>query len=343
MSDKKDLKKSNKDKPKPALKAPQINIPEGFDLTHKRNALGISIEEDRIIALQALISGKSISISSADEEKFQPGIVKNGRIENPAAIVTAFKTLKKRAKFNAYVASINIPSHFFTLKEFDTPEGYFVEDNDNLQWEMGQHINDNPASYKIRSVQTGEGKIGQKILAVASRTGFLDERMRLLISLGLSPCAIEPDIIAAYNALSVIFIDYPSDKFLIVDISAPFTSFCMVVNGDFIPGGLFHTPKEVISGEDGAFELAQVMTQAFNKHFAIHGYVLGKKSPEMLIASGCYAEAYLVSQMGNYMNMQVFDTDPFKSSWVDISKLKTTVPWPRLIKPFGMAMRSPYV
>lgn len=240
------------------------------------------------------------------------------------------------------VASINIPSHFLSMKEFDVPAGYFAPDNDNLQWEMSQHVNAEADSLCIKSVEVGEGKLGRKSIAVASRAGLIEERAKLLTALGLSPSAVEPDIVAAFNALSVIFLDFPAENFLIVDISAPFTSFGMAVKGVFVPGGYFNTPREVLHGEDGSFELAQKLTLSFNKHFAVHGFTLGKKSPDMMMACGRFAETYLVSQVGNYMNLHIFEGDPFKSSWVDVSKLKTSVPWQRLIKPFGMAMRSPY-
>jgi len=295
-----------------------------------------------LTVVQALIGAKSIQLTIADEEKLPPGVVKDGRIENPAAVIEAFKVLKKRAKLTAYIASINIPSHFCAIKEFDVPEGYFDDSNDNLAWEMGQHVNEIASLYKIKAVEAGEGNVGKRNLAVASRSVLVEERARLLTSFGLSPCAVEPDIIAAFNALSVIFLDFPSENFLIVDISAPYTSFGLASKGAFISGGYFRTPAEVISGDDGSFPLARALTQEFNKFFALHGFVLGKKGPEMMIACGRYAESFLASKTGNYMNLQVFDGDPFKSSWVDASKLKTTIPWARLIKPFGLAMRSPY-
>ncbi len=289
-----------------------------------------------------MVNGKEISITAADEENLPPETVREGRIENSKALVDAFKTMRKRAKFKAYMASISLPAHFCMLKEFDVPEGYFSETNDNLAWEIEQHINDKVTSFKTDFVDIGVGKIGKRSLAVASRAGLVNERANFLASVGLAPCAVEPDIISAHNALALIFLDFPSEHFLIVDISAPFTSFGMTIDGAFVTGGYFFTPKEVISGEEGSFELARALTQAFDSYFAVHGYAFGKKGPEMMIASGRYAESYLVSQVGNYLNVQVYDSDPFKSSWINVSKLKTSIPWPRLIKPFGLAMRSPY-
>lgn len=292
--------------------------------------------------VQALVTAKGISITAAAEENLPPETVRNGRFEDQTALVAAFKAVRKRAKLNAYLASINIPAHFCTMKEFAVPEGYFSNDNDNLDWEIGQHVTGAISSYKTGFIEIDAVETKKRSLVVASRRGLIDERTKFLIAAGLSPCAVEPDILSTHNALAVIFLDFPSERFLIVDISAPFTSFGMVVDGVFLSGGYFPTPQEVISGEDGSFELARALTQAFNGYFAIQGFALGKKGPEMMIASGIYAEPFLVSQVGNYLNVQVYDSDPFKSSWVDTSKLKTAIPWHRLIKPFGLAMRSPY-
>ncbi|RKZ28019.1 hypothetical protein DRQ36_11025 [bacterium] len=316
-----------------------------MSLTPKRVGLGISIEHDRIIALQADISPKGVLVEVVDEQILPPGALAEGVVKDLAGVVDSFRELKKRAKLSAEGAAINLPGHFYTLKKFETPPGYFSNENGNLDWEMQQHLTGSISDYCISHVVAGQGEKGENNVVVAARLAPLDERAGLLLNFGLSVYAVEPGILSINNGLAAAFGDLPDERVLLVDISAPYCTFALLINGVFMPGGVFYTPHDLVSGhpENAIQELAQDLEASFNSFYAIEGYSMTGRRPGLMVVAGRFADANVADKLAAVSGIPVFKGDLFAGGLVK-SKLKNTgIPWQRLVKPLGLALRAPNV
>ena len=313
-------------------------MPEGFSYSQKQVGLGIALEEDRIVALQAEVSPKGVSITSADEQVLPPDIISHGRIVSPVELVDNFYLLKKSAKFNHKKASINLPIHSCSIKTFTLPEGYFSSDAESLEWEMKQHLAGNLSDYKLAMVVSGKLGTNEVIIAIAAHPELVDERVVALRNCSIKAQSVDPDLIAIHNAYSVLFGNYPSKRVLLLDMNTPYSSFGFVMDDTFHPGGCF--PVTASSFEEKSIkEYSQMLIENFNAIFEIHGFSLHEESVEMLFPAGPYADPSVVEKLAGYLGLIPPQKDLFGSGAVKLKK-KTDIPSYKLIKAFGLAMRS---
>ncbi|GEM_PF-1852106 len=334
-------KKSGKAKAAPTTR-PSVPLPEGVNIAQKRIGLGIVLENSSIVVLQADISSKGIVVTAADEESIPQGSVSDGRVKNFLAIVESYQRISSRAKLSANAASINLPSHLSIIKEFDVPTGYFSGDDDKIVWEMEQHLTDPVFNYRFSATTAGSGERGEKTLIVGARKDPVDERVRLLTNMGLIAYAVEPNILALHNGLAVAFGDLPGKLILIVDIAESYSSFALIVDNVLMPGGVFYTPGGLANGHPGAIsEFAQDMKTSFNTFYAIEGYSITGRKPDLLVAVGSLANSEIVERLGSELKIKPFDRTPFGGATVSSKVKDVVVPWQKLIKALGLAMRYP--
>lgn len=312
-------------------------MPAGFRLSPRRVGLGLALEYDRILAVQTEISSKGVVVTGVDEQILVRGTLEGGRIVDPVAATEAFKEMKKRAKFSSKSASVNIPAHFFTIKSFDVPKGYF-SNRDILQWEMGQNLVPDTAEYRFSSVDVSDGK-GETSIAIASRADHVEERAGFVRNSGLEVNAVEPGILSIYNAMVLAYKDLPH-RLLLVDVSAPYSYFALIEDGVFRPGGHVFTNQSIIVGENGIREFSKDIRRAFELVFEIDEIILNQKSVDMVFLAGRYADADHTEEFSKALRIPIFYKDIFGGSVLSSRVQSIEIPWHRIIKPLGLSLRT---
>ncbi len=316
-------------------------MPEGLAPEIKRTGLGISIEHDRLIALQAGISPEGVSIEKVEECQLPANSVSNGRIIDYQAISKSYIKLKKSAKLSAVAASVNLPMNLCTLKRFDMPENYFSSDREALGWELDQHLIGPPEDYRVSSMQAGKGERWENHIAVAARKALVDGRAGLLLNFGLSVVAVEPDILSLYNGFTLAFGELSGKLLFFVDISYPCCSFALSKDGVFLPGGVLQSPEEILTknAENVAPDIAFTLMTAFDTNFSLDGYSMTDNRPDYIVIGGAFADTGFIEILGKAMGIPLFKSDPLKTGNIASKVKKAKIGWQKYIKPLALAVR----
>lgn len=298
--------------------------------------MGIDLEGDRLVALQAEVSPKGILIIGAEETILPPDVVSENRIKQPVMLADALRTLQKKAKLAHRKASINLPSRFYSIKTFTLPAGYFSTNPDALEWEVEQHLVGDIQDYRFDKIIAGKVARNEITLLVFAHESLIEERAGLLRDCGITPISVEPGIISIYNAYSFLAGDFLSKNALLLDIGYPFSSFGFIIENVLHPGISFPTPSDIAEG-GSIDEFNQSLVEAFNAVFEIHGFSLSAQNVELILPGGVLANSEIVEEIARRLKTSVLPQEPFTSAKF---KKKTEIDSFKLIKAFGLAMRT---
>lgn len=320
--------------------APAEAVSEGIPLEPKRKGLGISLDEAKAVVVEADISPKGIFIDKIASFPITDKQVFWGRIADFDGLIPRFLEIRKTQKLKAKPASINLPMHFCDIKAFDFPKAYAKKSN--LEWEIQSNFVGDPQLYRFDSIEAGKSNRGVSELLLAAIAEAVDERATLLSSIGLNAVAVEPDILSLFNGLAATMASFPAPSVLLIDISYPYSSFALVKDNVFIPGGIIKVTDDFLRSVslDAVPGFAQDLSKAFSRKYELAGFDMGEHKPQMLIVGGLSVDDNVADLMAKELEIPPYRKSPLAEGLVKLRDKKITLSWHSYIKALGLALRN---
>ncbi len=298
------------------------------------------MDEAKAVVVETDISPKGILIEKIASFPITDKQVFWGRIADFDGLIPRFAEIKKTQKWKAKLASINLPMHFCDIKAFDFPKAYVKKSN--IEWEIQSNFVGDPSLYRFDSIEAGKSKRGITELVLGAIAEAVDERATLLASIGLNAVAVEPDILSFYNGLASTMLSFPAPSVLLIDISYPYSSFALVKDNVFIPGGNVKVSEDFLRGVslDAVPGFAQDLSKAFSRKFELAGFDMGEHKPQMLIVGGLSVDDNVADLIAKELEIPPYRKNPLAEGLVKLKDKKIVLSWQSYIKALGLALRN---